>query len=475
VKPVSGKDNMRVLRKDVRRKKVLSFRSAVFAGSIAAVAAVFLIGADGFRRKQPNILLVSIDALRADHLSCYGYLRETSPNIDALAREGVIFLNAVSHSPKTTESHMSIMTSLHHESHQVQLWKIGEVGARLNDSIPTLAEILKREGYATGAFTDGGNVHSSRGFGKGFDIYESEDETEKAISWLDRNHKKSFFLFYHTGAVHDPYLPPDSYTRMYDPDYSGNVIDSEETLKKNMTSENEDWLNLHRIFWRNVDKESPRDIAFLQAQYDACIRFTDEMLVGRLLDRLKKLGIYDNTLIIFTSDHGEAFGEHNNFMHADIYWETVHVPLVMVYPKAIPEDLKVRQLVRLTDIMPTILDILGLKNDAPIQGRSLLAATQGVDLDLSCYASYGDLEGIRTSRYTYFRRQAHEYFYDRRKDATERRNRIGEEQAITDRLKRNLCEQKQVCETLAAHFTPTEEVSPDREAIDKLKALGYLQ
>ncbi|MBU1912759.1 MAG: sulfatase, partial [Candidatus Omnitrophica bacterium] len=433
-----------------------------------------LSGEKFFHRRKPNIILISIDTLRADHLNCYGYARKTSPNINALALKGVLFLNAISLSPKTTPSHMSIMTSLHHDVHQVQMFEDNKPGKRLNDSIPTLAEILKKSGYVTVAFTAGGHMHASRGFDKGFDAYAHNNAIEKVISWLHSNYKKSFFLFFHTYVVHDPYLPPPPYNRMYDSDYSGNIIDSRNRLIK-ILGDDKEWQSKHKAFWESVNKESLRDVDFLKALYDGAIYFMDETIVKVLIQELKELNIFEDTIIIFTSDHGEAFNEHGNFLHRDIFWETLHVPLIIVYPKIIPKNIKIGQLVRLIDIMPTIFDLLGLKKHIFMQGESLLPAIHGINLDLSCYSSWRNFIGMTTNEYAYIKNKETEYLYDRQKDTVEKYNIIANEPQVAYELKKKLFEQKQFCEELAPDFTPTEEVLPDQETVKKLKTLGYLQ
>jgi len=474
-------------------------------------------------KKPPNIILISIDALRADHLSCYGYSRKTSAHNDALAQEGVMFSNAVSHSPKTTPSHMSMITSLHHEIHQVHQvtkWGPGEGTMRLNDSVPTLAEILKKQGYATVAFTGGANVHASLGFDKGFDkythetamdMYAHETVMDKIISWINSNYRENFFLFFHTYVVHDPYLPPPPYNRMYDPDYSGDIIDSREKLMSereidkegnarqenySLADDSRRWWSAHKAFWESVDKESSRDVDFLKALYDGAIYCMDERMIGVLIQKLKELNIYENTLIVFTSDHGEAFNEHQNFLHDDLFWETLHVPLILVYPGVIPENIKVEQLVRLTDIMPTIFDIMGTKTDIFMQGVSLLPAIKGEDLDLSCYSSHTNMKSIRTDeyayikwveyeypsdvpqeqtdKYTYIDIIKHEFLYDRLRDSTENYNIGADRLQMLAEQEKEIYEQSQDCQALAERYAPTEKVFPEPETLEKLKSLGYL-
>jgi hypothetical protein len=170
----------------------------------------------------PNLLLISIDTLRADRLGAYGYPLPTSPTIDArLAAEGVTFTDVYSQSPKTTPSHMTLLTSLYPSVHGVELWENDAPGHVLNPAVHTLAEVLKNAGYATAAFTGGAQMDHSRGFDAGFDVYVEHGQKRRALKWLGRHAREPFFLFYHTYDVHDPYLPPDEYVRLFAPDYRG--------------------------------------------------------------------------------------------------------------------------------------------------------------------------------------------------------------------------------------------------------------
>jgi len=167
---------------------------------------------------RPNLVLVSIDTLRADHLTAYGYERSTSPEISRLARQGILFERAFSQSPKTATSHMSLFTGLYPPAHRVANWGERRV-RRLSDDVPTLATLLVRAGYRTEAYTNGGNVSARLGFGQGFDSYQEDrgaesvfDSAQRALDRFvqeaDGGARAPFFLFLHTFQVHDPYVPP---------------------------------------------------------------------------------------------------------------------------------------------------------------------------------------------------------------------------------------------------------------------------
>jgi len=424
----------------------------------------------------PNIILISIDSLRADHLRCYGYERDTSLHIDALAKEGVMFLNAFSHAPHTTASHMSILTSLHHETHKIaENKRLGH--NRLDKITPTLAEILKRNGYATAAFVGGLNVGAYRGFDKGFNKYSEKNQIKNVISWINAQRRKKFFLFFHTHAIHHPYFSPEPYNRSYDPSYRGAIFDAQKKLERKMRELRADLSQKNKVFWQSVNKEDPRDVNFLAAQYDAAIKFMDQEIIGRLVDKLKELGIYENTLIIFTADHGEAFKEHDNFTHNDLFVETLHVPLIMVCGKLLPGNKAVTHLARLIDIMPTILEISGIKADIPIQGRSLVPAIKGQDLSLVCYSSYEKFKAIRNDAYTYIENSGNgtRYLFDRQKDPGEKNNIFKDNPELADKFKKEMYQETEACNKLAEKYHPIKAAPLDSRTRKRLAALGYLQ
>lgn len=312
--------------------------------------------------QEPHgIILISLDTLRADHLGCYGYHRNTSPSIDAFSRESVVFENAAVQSPWTLPSHMSIMTSLYPSFHGVV-----KKSSRLPDNRVTLAQLLRKGGYQTAAFTDGGNVGSVFGFNRGFDLYEDEwigiaETVPKAKEWLDENGSKPFFLFIHCYDIHSPYNPPPPYNGLFhDFIYTGNLVPSTPTLLST-ANKKKDELNI-----------TDEDIRHFIALYDGGIRYTDEQ-IGDLLSYLRSLRLYDKSLIIITSDHGEEFMEHGAFSHWQLYYRpNLHVPLIMHIPGYPKKEIRINQLVQSIDLLPTILDIAELPAYPAAQGTSLL-------------------------------------------------------------------------------------------------------
>ncbi len=319
------------------------------------------------RKARPNVLLISLDTLRADRLSVYGHRHRTSPHIDELARRGVLFENVIAAAPFTLASHMSIMTGCYPSFHHTNLVKTD----RLPDSITTLAEILYRQGYRTMAITGGGQVSADYGFGRGFESYTEftlkEDDLPAKLRmlepWLRENGNRPFFVFLHTYKIHAPYRPKPEFLKVFESSYHGTVDGELATLRQ---------INKQRLTL------TPADVAHLEALYDAEIREVDEAL-GKLFDFLRKTGLNENTLVVLTSDHGEEFGEHGLWgMHSHtLYDELLKVPLIFVLPGKLPQGKRVRNLVSAIDILPTILDLVGVTPNNAYQGHSLIPLMSG--------------------------------------------------------------------------------------------------
>ena len=364
-------------------------------------------------RDRPNVILISLDTLRADRLSCYGHERETSPRLDAFAREGVLCEEAVSTSSWTLPSHWSMLTGLPISVHGVcdeQLWNRRPAEGEL--VLPSrgrfLSEELSDAGYDTAGFYSWIYLEEKFGLGPGFDVYERhglfgwdhprikaradaarllEDPAEQAavgralqaehpelfdigrptapevvdrsLEWLRaevaEDDGQPLFLFMHLFDVHDPYTPPAPYYEKFDPDYEGPIDGREITGEKSL-----------------VHKDMPaRDLEHLLALYDGGISWIDSE-VGRVLDALDELGLAEDTLVIISSDHGEEFFEHGRKTHRkQLHRESVHVPLMMRWPGQLPEDVRIAGPTGIVDIAPTILSAAGLP--APL-------ASPGVDL-----------------------------------------------------------------------------------------------
>jgi arylsulfatase A-like enzyme len=333
------------------------------AGVRAAIAfaalAVAPIGA-AEPAEPRNVILLSLDTLRADRLGCYGAERPTSPTLDAFARRGVCFERVVTESSWTLPAHMSLFTGLHPTSHGVTL-----ESQRLPGGVRTMAEVLQAGGWATAAFTEGGLVGGDFGFSRGFDVYEERSKDVRLTMyrgrrWLEeRDPERPFFLFLHTYAVHCPYHPPEEYATRF------RTRPADDSLATEGKCGNPHF---------NRMTLTPGQVGFLRDQYDAGIRAADDQ-VRDLLRILDEQDLRDDTILVLLSDHGEELHEHGQIGHErTLYIESLLVPLVIVAPGIGPRV--VRAPVGLTDVMPTVLDLVGL-DVPPVQGQSLVAAMLG--------------------------------------------------------------------------------------------------
>jgi len=313
-----------------------------------------------------NIILISIDTLRADHLSCYGYKRITSEGIDNFAKDSVVFLNTYAPAPWTLPSHMSMFTSLYVHNHRVYDQK-----QVLDDSVITMAQLLHRRGYYCAAFTDGGLISGVFGFNRGFDLYQQSKSSQasmmsanklymNASHWIEQNKDKPFFLFLHTYQPHDPYFTP--------PPYNLKFIDEKAKLRNvNLKA----YLGGAEFIHKPLSEAEKQNIIAL---YDAEIYYTDKILVSALITKLKKLNLYDRTMIIITSDHGEQFYEHSGWNHGyNLYQEVLKVPLIIKFPFGVYAGTKVSTAVSLVDIMPTIISVTNsMKKNLKLDGINLI-------------------------------------------------------------------------------------------------------
>ena len=333
---------------------------------------------------RPNVILISVDTLRADHLGCYGYQRPTSPSIDLLARRGVRFDQAFSQSSWTLPSHLSLLTSRYPHSHGVETDK-----QRLPDDVTTLAEALGDAGYSTHAFISWVYVSDKYGFGKGFDEYQellppsdevtsSTEASIKAsafvdcvIEWAGLGPRQPFFLFLHLFDPHINYEPPAPFDEMFGTPSPGKTEGTFEYLRRYIKG-------VHREPERIPADRRARALAL----YDGEIRFTDHEL-GRLWTALGDRGLLDNSVIVFTSDHGEEFDDHGSMEGHQwtLYDEVLHIPLIMVFPHHRFAGRTVPAVAQLIDVAPTILDFLDLDIPTEFQGRSLLPLLTGVASD----------------------------------------------------------------------------------------------
>lgn len=334
-------------------------------------------------RPGPNVILFLVDTLRADHLSCYGYPRNTSPNLDAFAREGVLFERVWAQAPQTAPSHASLFTSTYPAAHGI--WNDvpaadGElVHPRLAEGAVTLAEVLREAGWRTAAIADGGWLIEERGLFQGFEHVESRtrgvvDRVDRGIEWLGdaARRRAPFFLFLHTYEVHTPYLPPPGYEERFAAGYQGplrEVLAQARVYALSPAVENPLTDVQQKIVNPALKQADAADTAFVEALYDAEISLVDEEF-ARLLGWLRIHDLLDDTIVIVASDHGEEFAEHGEFGHKQVYEECLRVPLLVRVPGG-PRGLRRQDAAELVDLMPSLLGQLGLPAPASAVGRDL--------------------------------------------------------------------------------------------------------
>jgi len=411
---------------------------SVFSGQAAEAA----LAAGG---RDLNVLLITIDTVRADRLGCYGYAGAGTPNLDRLAAEGVRFANAYAQVPLTLPSHCSIMTGTYPPDHGVR----NNGAYSLGPELPTLAGLLKVRGYRTAAFVASFTLDSRFGLDRGFDLYDDSVQGGEALKsfrserdagavlaalspWLEGNRGERFFGWAHFYDPHLPYAPPP-----------------------------------------------PFDAEYPNRKYDGEIAYVDH-IIGRLLDLLKAKGLLDRTLIVVAGDHGEALGEKKEIDHGlFLYDGTLKVPLILRLGKGLPAGVVVPSRVRLIDIMPTILDLLGMRIPSPVRGTSLLPYVRGKKkADLSSYIetyypreNYGwsELKGLIDGPWKYILAPTPE-LYDLAQDPREEKNLAAAERAVVGKLTGKL--EEAVKRTGAGKGTARRTMTAAET--ERLRSLGYL-
>ncbi|MDF1836675.1 MAG: sulfatase [Planctomycetota bacterium] len=377
--------------------------------------------------KKSNVLIIVLDTLRADHLSCYGYEKDTSPHLKAFADRSVVFEGAQSSAPWTAPSLISMMTSLYPDVHGVS---DNTNLTSLPQKVDTLAEVLGRRGYATAAFTEGGYAKAAFGLGQGFDLFPSNmgDEisysayrhapsrlmsnTDRMLEWLEqRTPEQPFFGFFQTYEIHAPFRAPEEFVRRYQPDFDQEQEHSdcaaaiEEWNANRKLSKNQlrlmqrhllhcafvgmpelqhaqEWLasgaehdvELHR----SRMGEDPDLVNWVTNLYDAEIAYTD-FEMQRLWRALDESGQIDNTIVIVVSDHGESLGDHEQLEHGStLYEELLNVAFIVHAPGRGIEPARIQYPARTIDIYPTVLELLDVGSGATqLQGQSLVDVMHG--------------------------------------------------------------------------------------------------
>jgi len=320
-------------------------------------------------RPLRGVVLISIDALRADALGVYGSERPTTPFLDHLATSSLVFDNAFCQIPSTLPSHMSMFTGLYPSEHGV--FPPSDV---LSADIPTLPELFRAAGFRTFGHSEGGYVQGGYGFSRGFDEwsdtpYASDRDVERTFqrgldSLAGLASGDRFFLFLHTYTVHDPYEPPDEYRRTFWP--GPPPPGAFEATGPNFAAYNSRLL------------DAPPELAtYYRALYDAGVRYLDDV-VAHFFAELERLGLADDTLVVFTADHGEEFLDHGRYVHTQAYPETLHVPLVVHDPRRAVGQ-RVERLVETIDLLPTLAELTGWTPPAGLSGESFGDLWRGGD------------------------------------------------------------------------------------------------
>jgi len=435
---------------------------------------------DGYPCQGCNLILISIDTLRADHLGIYGYERPTSPHLGQLASEGILFENFIHNGGGTLPSHLTMLTGVSPVTHGIHPGN----AVRLEDERITLAEQLGSAGYATAAFTDGGWMSRKFGFDQGFDVYDDTvvnghfaATLPKARRWIEGHREKPFFLFLHTYDVHSewkrlPYDCPGDFPTLYNGDYDGDFdgCRSGDCAAKLLAAVNTA-IAAGRV--PPFEAFQPDDVEYIKSLYDGCINYADER-IGELVEFLKSLGIYDETVIAITSDHGEEFQDHGRFLHDQGgYEEFVRLTLIVRLPHSRFGDTRVPHLAAMIDLMPTLLAILDVPVGDQAQGSSLVPSIAD---DRAVRRSVHVYSVLRTDRWKYFR-DAKE-LYDLEADPQEVNNVYDEQPKLLERLDAQLTavlnEDFRAADSFRRMVAGGEAVELTEEERRNLEALGYL-
>ncbi len=427
----------------------------------------------GARRDGPNLILISVDCLRADHVGAYGYQRNTTPRIDQFARDGVVFETSLASSSWTLPTHMSMLTGLPPSFHGATKQR------QLDDSIPYLPELLGRSGYQTHGIVSWVYLSQAFGFERGFHTYEVLDRpravriVDAAVEVLRQASSRKLFLFLHFFDPHRPYLPPKDFEERFGPrprDISALLDKVAKGIPPTRMEETDEITRL----------------------YDAEIAYTDEM-IGRLFDELEALGLYEDSLIIITSDHGEAFFEHDHWEHSQtLYEEIIRTPLIVKWPGSAPIGRR-KDPVSQVDIFPTLVEAAGA--ELPWTDARTLAATDGGRPHISSEITWLSPNGtfmkvsFHTGREKYIATLAgpagkplgelkiiEEELYDLTDDPSERDNLLGKPEFSGDRetFRRHVHTFLDEARRFRASHGG-QEVLMDEQTRERLKTLGYIQ
>lgn len=461
---------------DLTRRPGRSWKGrVVFAFLLCLLLVAFAVTRtrdSGQSQDRFNLLVISVDTLRADHLGCYGYDRPTSPAIDSLASESTIFSRLFAQRGETWPSLASIMTSVYPHTHGVR-----SNGIKMLDSQPTLASVLRERGYKTAAALANAPQQNWHGF-DAVHYLKGQDLTVAAVMGIEAASQDNFFFWLHYVAPHRPYIPPGEFATRFDPGYSGDVTGEEDCLNEITKSR------------RPLSLE---DLNHIHALYDGEIAFIDNE-IRQVLATLEEAGLAEDTIVVITSDHGEDLYEHNLYFghSASVYDSTLHIPFVLHVPGRQYAD-QVDTITESIDIAPTLLELMGVKAPEAFEGTSLVPLMEGRELDLGpAFAEWQDkMVTIRTDTHKYILNPleyhpfwligdpGERYFidkeelYDIRRDPVEAENLAAEEQEIRSQL-RTLVE-----DWIQQHGWKLDEFRGEKPEIEpaikeSLEALGYV-
>ena len=416
--------------------------------------------------RSQNVILISLDALRGDHLGSLGYRRDTSPYLDRFGEENFNFTDASAQSSWTVPSHIAMLASLYPSTHGV---------FEKNESIrnvSTLASVLAEHSYRTKAFVDGGFMRPQYGLCHGFDSYECLELQgfskilPSCEKWIRENRNDPFFLFLHTFDTHDPYRLPEEYRNLY-PVPDG--VSSE--FVRGFPHE---LMQLKRKV-KSV-RVNPAEVEYAVNLYDAGIRYADDQ-IKRLFDLLRELDLWDHTIIVVTADHGDEFLEHGGFGHGkSLYQEILHVPLMIRAP-TIEGRGRVDSLVKTIDIVPTVLELLGIKPSIIPQGDSLLPLLRGIPTSpRPAFAEDKNCVVYRTGNLKFFYRENSRdrtELYDLEKDPGENTNLVSKEADLVNRLTEEVKAFRQRNRAMGENIG-SESTEFSGELLDELANLGYV-
>ncbi|MFC2169722.1 sulfatase [Acidobacteriota bacterium] len=459
--------------------KITGKREKVFSGR-----QIKKLSGRKLKEDKTNLLLVVLDGVNLRHMSCYGYQRETTPFIDRLSKEGFLFTRAYAQTSWTIPSITSFFTSTSPLTHKV--WALDK---KLSDEAFTLAEALKEEGFTTCALTASIPASTAYNLLQGFEeikelyreekqnlrsglrkqVVWAEDFLKPGLEWLKKNKEKQFFMYLHFLQPHEPYNPPSPFDDEFRPLYEGVLKKEELLVPKDLKAEN----------------LAKKDLDFLQAAYDGNLKYAD-YYVGKFLRGLQEMGLYENTIVIITADHGESFMEHGQLGHSKtLFEEEIQIPLIIRFPKKYGlGGRKIDALVQSMDLMPTLMDIYAArKNRSVLQGKNIFPLLSGekkeihdfilAALDWRKVLKEPRVLALISQKYKLILTGSTGLLFDLLSDPAEKENIYEKGNILTEYFEKRLFRQKNkyLSQGDLVHEGP---LSLDEKEKEQLKALGYI-